>query len=135
MTEVQKGHWGHFGRRNRYQISNGGSGRRNWRCDGGILPNSIVRMESNRKPTALARESGGLSFCLVSEGECPVDPMRMRVDSIMKLDQKSKVKSLLIQAPCTSALVPYLPFFRLTPCALHAHTHLTPQHWLLCHLG
>ena len=25
--------------------------------------------------------------------ECPVDPMRMRVDSIMKLDQKSKVKS------------------------------------------
>ena len=27
--------------------------------------------------------------------ECPLDPMRMRVDSIMKLDQKSKVKSLL----------------------------------------
>ena len=26
-------------------------------------------------------------------GECPVDPMRMRFDSIMKLDQKSKVKS------------------------------------------
>ena len=25
-------------------------------------------------------------------GECPVDPMRMRFDSIMKLDQKSKVK-------------------------------------------
>ncbi len=25
-------------------------------------------------------------------GECPVDPMRMRVDSIMKLDQKSKVE-------------------------------------------
>ena len=41
---------------------------------------------------------------------------------------------LLIQAPCTSALVPYLPFFRLTSCVLHAHTHLTPQHLLLCHL-
>jgi hypothetical protein len=29
----------------------------------------------------------------------------------------------------------HLPFFRLTSCALHTHTHLTPQQWLLCHLG
>jgi hypothetical protein len=30
---------------------------------------------------------------------------------------------------------PKPPLFRLTPCALHTHAHLTPKHWLLCHLG
>ncbi len=37
-------------------------------------------------------------------GECPVDPMRMRIDSIMKLDQKSKrqrAKDLWIKATIT----------------------------------
>ena len=40
---------------------------------------------------------GGLSFCLVSEEECPVDAQfpRKCVDSIMKLDQKSKVNRAL----------------------------------------
>ncbi len=42
---------------------------------------------------------------------------------------------LLNQAPCTSAFVQAPPPFRLTSCVLHTHTHLTPQHWLLCHLG
>jgi len=31
--------------------------------------------------------------------------------------------------------LPQPPPFRLISCALHTHTHLTPQHWLLCHLG
>ena len=30
---------------------------------------------------------------------------------------------------------PLPPLSRLTSCALHTHTHLSPQHWLLFHLG
>ena len=37
-------------------------------------------------------------------GECPVDPMRMRFDSIMKLDQKSKVKSSGATAPTEACI-------------------------------
>ena len=52
-------------------------------------------------------------------GECPVDPMRMRVGSIVKLDQKSKVKKVLyinilylkfmkIDARCGGFAIPFL---------------------------
>ncbi len=67
--------------------------RRNWRCDGGILPNSLVRMENNRlEAHHTGQRVRGVVFCLVSEEECPVDAQFLRkcVDSIMKLDQKSK---------------------------------------------
>jgi hypothetical protein len=39
--------------------------------------------------------------------------------------------TLLIQAPCTSALTQELPFFRLISCALHKYELSTPEHWLL----
>ena len=80
----------------------------------GYYQTPLARAENNRKPTTLARESGFFlffAFCLVSKGECPVDPKFLRkcVDSIMKLDQKSKVKVVPF------LLVRSLPVFLLIP--------------------
>ena len=68
-------------------------------------------------------------------GVCPLlAPHEERV-SPQKRPNRLHNPRLLIQAPCTSAFAPAPPPFRLASCALHTHTHSTPQHWLLCHLG
>ena len=60
---------------------------------GRVLPGDGTAVEAARSSEGIFTPSFFFLFCSCFHvGECPVDPMRMRFDSIMKLDQKSKVK-------------------------------------------